>query len=128
MQGSGGLASREAWSGHSMTSLEATWAAMVPLSPRSIWPPPFLPVLPACPCACCSVITKPGLGGCCSESRENPIWTAAETEERQEEDREDNSDTPDVFISGPKRVKSDLHMNFLFFRKKRVNRKLTVTL
>lgn len=35
----GGPASREAWSGHSTTSLEGTRAAMVPLSPSPIWPP-----------------------------------------------------------------------------------------
>lgn len=59
VQGMGGPASREAWSGHSTTSLEATRAAMVPLSPSPIWPPhhyhPSLPKLPARPCACCSL-------------------------------------------------------------------------
>lgn len=63
VQGGEGPASREAWSGHSTTSLEGTRAAVVPLSPSPIWPPhpshpsihPSLPVLPACPCACCSL-------------------------------------------------------------------------
>lgn len=48
---------------------------------------PSLPVLPARPCACCSLsvdfTVEPGLDGCCSESKESPIWTTGETEERR---------------------------------------------
>lgn len=106
-QGRGGPASREAWSGHSTTSLEATRAAMVPLSPSPIWPPHishpsihlsqcFLPA--RVPAAASHVTIEPGLGGCCSESRECPIWATGETEERQEEDREVDSNRPDVFL------------------------------
>lgn len=106
MQGRGGPASREAWSGHSTTSLEGTRAAMAPLSPSPIWPPHlshpsihlsqrFLPV--GVPAAASHGTTEPGLDGCCSESRESPIWTTGETEERQDVVREEDSDRPDVF-------------------------------
>ena len=91
VQGRGRPASREAWSGHSTTSLEGTRAAMVPLSPSPIWPPhlshPSIHpsqcfLLARVPAAASHVTIEPGLDGCCSESRESPIWTTGETEER----------------------------------------------
>eukprot|EP00064_Thunnus_orientalis_P009393 superscaffoldBa00001187_g9417 len=43
--------------------------------------------LSACvPAAASHVTIEPGLDGCCSESRESPIWTTGETEERREVD------------------------------------------
>lgn len=57
---------------------------------------PYLPsvrlsqrFLPACvPAAASHITIEPGLDGCCSESRESPIWSTGETEEeRWEEDR-----------------------------------------
>lgn len=62
---------------------------------------PSLPVLPA-RTACLPqpprVTAEPGLDGCCSESRESPIWT---TGERREVDREEDSGSPDGFKSRP---------------------------
>ncbi|KAE8289959.1 Leucine-rich repeat protein 1 4-1BB-mediated-signaling molecule 4-1BBlrr LRR-repeat protein 1 [Larimichthys crocea] len=122
VQGRGGPASREAWSGHSMTSLEGTRAAMAPLSLSPIWPPHlshpsihssqcFLPA--RVPAAASHVTIEPGLDGCCSESRErerererekereSPIWASGETEEKRDVDREEDDDTPDVFKMRP---------------------------
>lgn len=104
MQGRGGPASREAWSGHSTASLEGTRAAMVPFVSQSNLATSSHPsihlsqrFLPArVPAAASHVTIEPGLDGCCSESRESPIWTG-ETEERQEVDREEDSNRPDVF-------------------------------
>lgn len=53
------------------------------------------------------VTIEPGLDGCCSESRESPIWTTGETEERQGEDREVDSNQMH-FSGGQRLVRSDL--------------------
>lgn len=96
-----GTASREAWSGHSTTRLEGTRAAEVPLSTGPIWPPhlshpstsltllsPCAPTSSECflptpvPAAASHITLEPGLKGWWSESRDSPIWTTGDGEER----------------------------------------------
>lgn len=127
MQGRGGPASREAWSGHSTASLEATWAAMVPLSPSPIWPSispihPSLPALSACLCAYCSLShynrARPRWL-LLRERRESPIWSPGETEERWEEDREAGQQQTRCILVKAKDWLELLKCSFFIFKSKR---------
>lgn len=70
------------------TPRPASRPALLLLSP--IWPP-HISHPSMSPATASHVTMQPGLDGCCSESRESPIWTAADTKERQDEDSEKDS-------------------------------------
>lgn len=76
------------------TPRAASQPASLLLSP--IWPPhishpSMSPRAYRPPAAASHVTMQPGLDGCCSESRESPIWTAADSKESQDEDAEKDS-------------------------------------
>lgn len=69
---------------------------------------PVLPPFPRGPAAASHLTMEPGLGGCCSESRESPIWTTGETGERCEVDgEEDSGKARCIFRQGQRRIEPE---------------------